>query len=273
MKKILVPTDFSRNAENALLYAIQLANHFESEIVVLHAYNVIASTGSLMNIIEYARENAERGLEKTIIKFKPHLNYGTRLSGRIAQDSPIDAIIGAGGSDEFDLIVMGTKGASGINGIIFGSITKAVMQKVQAPLLAIPEGFSYLKPKEIALSIDAQEIQQDRTTFKPLLDLLDAFNARLSIVHVMSEKNYTDFDHDIVKLVKEKHITHLCYKLDGRKKNINQLLNEFTNAYPTQIMCMVRRKKGFWNRLFFKSVTREELFNCPVPLLILKEKN
>ena len=273
MKKILVPTDFSKNAENALMYAVQLANQFEAEIEILHAYDAIATTGSLMNILEYVRENAERDLKRTIKNFKEHLNYGTKLSGRIIQSNPIDAIIGAGRSKDLDLIVMGTKGASGIKGIIFGSTTEAVMQQVSAPLLAIPEGFTYQKPKEIALSIDAQEIQEDRAIFQPLLKILDAFNARLSIVHVMNEKNYTDFDQDIIKLVKEKHITHFCYKLDGRKTNVNRLLNEFTNAYPTQMICMVRREKGFWNRLFLKSVTSEEMFNSPVPILILKEKN
>ena len=272
MKKILVPTDFSKNADNALLYAIQLANQFEAEIEILHAYNAIANTGSLMNILEYVRENAERDLRRTIKKFSEHLNYGAKLSGRVIQSNPIDAIIGAGRSKDLDLIIMGTQGASGIKGMVFGSTTETVMQQVNAPLLAIPVDYSYQKPKQIALSIDAQEVQEDRATFQPLLEILDAFSARLSIVHVMSENNYTDFDQDIIKLVKEKHISHFCYKLDGRKTNINQLLNEFTNAYPTQMICMVRREKGFWNRLFLKSITSQEMFNAPVPLLILKEK-
>jgi len=271
MKKILVPTDFSRNAEHALYYAIQLANQFEAEIELLHAYDTIATTGSLMNVAEYFRENAERDLSRTIKQFSEHLGYGTKLSGRVIQANPVDAIIGVGRSKDLDLIVMGTKGASGIKGVIFGSTTEEVMQKVNAPLLAIPVDFEYRKPKEIALSLDAREIKEDRATFNPLLELLDAFAARLAIVHVLTEKDYTDFDHDIIDLVKEQHITHFTYKVDGRKHPVNRLLNEFTNAYPTDMICMVRRKKGFWNRLFTKSITSEEIFNSPVPLLILKE--
>ena len=273
MKKILVPTDFSSNAENALHYAIQLANQFEAEIEILHAYDTIATTGSLINVADYFRENAEKDLTRTIKKFKEHLNYGTKLSGRVIPANPVDAIIGAGHSKDFDLIVMGTKGASGIKGVIFGSTTEEVMQKVDAPLLAIPTDFKYRKPKEIALSLDAQEIEEDRATFKPLLELLDSFAARLAIVHVLTEKNYTDFDHDIVNLIKEQHITYFTYKLDGRKHHVNRLLNEFTNAYPTDMICMVRRKKGFWNRLFLKSMTSEEIFNCPLPLLILRDRD
>lgn len=272
MKKILVPTDFSKNADNALLYAIQLANHFEAEIELLHAYDAIATTGSLMNVIEYVRENAERDLSRTIKNFKVYLNYGTKLTGRVIQSTPIDAIISAGRSKNLDLIIMGTQGASGIKEVVFGSTTEAVMQKIEAPLLAIPSGFSYRKPKEIALSLDDQDITEDRATFQPLLNILESFFARLSIVHVLGNKNYTDFDHDIIHLIKEKHITHFIYKLDGSKSNINRLLNEFTNSYPIDMLCMIRREKGYWNRLFFKSVTTKEIFNCPVPLLILKEK-
>jgi len=273
MKKILVPTDFSGNAENALGYAIHLANHFEAEIEILHAYDAIATTGSLKSIIEYVREDAERDLSRTIKKFREHLGYGTKLSGRVIQNTAVDAIIGAGRSKNLDLIVMGTKGASGINEMIFGSTTEAVMQKVDVPMLAIPADFKYRKPKKIALSLDAQEIEADRATFKTLLDVLDSFAACLNIVHVMSDKNYTDFDHDIVNLVKEQHIEHSIYKIDGHKQPVNQLLNGFTNTYPTDMICMVRREKGFWSRLFLGSVTSKEMFNCPVPLLILKEKN
>lgn len=275
MHKILVPTDFSKNADNALLYAIQLANQFETdvEIEILHAYDAIATTGSLMNILEYVRENAERDLSRTIKHFSEHLSYGKKLFGRVIQSNPFDAIIGAGRSKNLDLIVMGTKGASGIKGMIFGSTTEAVMQQVSAPLLVIPSDFIYQNPKKIALSLDAQKIEKDRATFQPLLDILDAFNAQLSMLHVLDDKNHSDFDHDILNLVKEQHIRHSIYKLDGRKTNINRLLHEFINAYPTQMICLVRRAKGFWNRLFLKSVTSEEVFNSPIPLLILKEKN
>jgi len=272
MKKILVPTDFSKNADNALLYAIHLANHFEAEVELLHAYDAITTTGSLMNILEYVRENADRDLSRTIKKFSEHLSYGTKLTGRTLQSNAVDAILGAGRSKDVDLVVMGTQGASGIKKVVFGSTTEAVMQKVKAPLLAIPSDFSYRKPKEITLSLDAHEIIEDRATYQPLLSLLESFYTRLSILHVMTDKNYTDFDHDIIDLVKEKHIIHINYKLDGYKSKINKLLNEFTEAYRTDMLCMIRREKGFWNRLFSKSITTAEIFNCPVPLLILKEK-
>ncbi len=272
MKRILVPTDFSKNADNALLYTIQLANHFEAEIEILHAYDAITTTGSMMNVLEYVRENAERDLARTIKNFREHLSYGTKLTGRVIQSTAIDAIISAGRSKDLDLIVMGTQGASGIKKLFFGSTTERVMQEVKTPLLAIPSNFKYRKPKRIALSLDAQDIKDDKATFQPLLKILESFSAQLSIVHVLNEENYTDFDHDIIHLTKEKDIIHVTYKIDEYKTNVNRLLEEFTTVCPTDMLCMIRREKGFWNRLFFKSVTTKEIFNCPVPLLILKEQ-
>jgi Universal stress protein UspA and related nucleotide-binding proteins len=272
IKKILVPTDFSKNADNALLYAIQLANQFEAEVELVHAYDAIATTGTMASAMEYVRENAERDLLRTIKKYKEYLNYGTKLTGRVLQSTAIEAIISAGRSKELDLIVMGTKGASGIKKLVFGSVTEAIMQKVNTPLLAIPVDFEYRPPKEITLSLDAHTVIEDRDTFKPLLSILEIFYSKLSILHVMTDKNRTDFDHDIVDLVKEKNIIHFNYKLNGHKSKINKSLKEFNDAFPTDMLCMIRREKGYWNRLFTKSNTTEEIFNCSVPLLILKEK-
>ena len=71
MKKILVPTDFSENAKQALVYAIGVANQFDATIYVVHAYQVSSSTGGLISIERIVEEDREKELISLLREVKP----------------------------------------------------------------------------------------------------------------------------------------------------------------------------------------------------------
>ena len=143
IKTILVATDFSGPAQHAVDYAADLAQHFEAELILFHAYNIeipIASPamsggyvlpdGFFEEISKQARLQVESASKELIAR-------GVSATG-IARDEPAAlAIIGEAKRREADLIVMGTRGLTGLKHVALGSIADKVVRMASCPVLTI----------------------------------------------------------------------------------------------------------------------------------------
>lgn len=122
--RILVPVDFSRQSELALGFGIQLAKQAAAAIVVLHVIPDLGPTlgrSSTEMLLKELMSNAEKEITATIARFS---HEDVLLSSQIVHASSIDRALPALiETDGIDLIVMGTKGASGVKRMVFGSNT------------------------------------------------------------------------------------------------------------------------------------------------------
>ena len=114
MRKILVPTDFSENANKALEYAIQIANKFSATIYVLHAYQVSSGTGRLISIDNIIHEDREKELNTLLRKVKPLLTNNSAIEGYVRRGASVETVCRAAEKLTVDIIIMGTTGASGM---------------------------------------------------------------------------------------------------------------------------------------------------------------
>ncbi|MFK8006304.1 MAG: universal stress protein [Saprospiraceae bacterium] len=265
MKKILVPTDFSDNADNALRYAINIGNYFEAEIQLLHTYDVKSTTGSFKSVREYIKEDVERDLSDNLRKFKTSILGRTKLQGRGIEGNPIDVICSLATHEKFDLIVMGTQGANGLKGIFLGSNTSGVMKKTTTPLLAVPNNFKYRPIKDIIFPVDSGIIA-DEDVLKIFLEIATAYKSKIKVVHLETEKVVAGYDPGIEYFLKR--IPHSFHRISGSRA-VNEVINDFVYENNSDMLCMIRRERHFWENLFHKSVTTKEIFDSPVPLLIL----
>jgi nucleotide-binding universal stress UspA family protein len=140
MKRILVPTDFSEPAAAALRYASALAARFDAELAVLHADPFIPAI-DFTAIPAGEFDLAQRRLvDLARLRLNAHaqtnVNPLVSWDATIAISDPVNAIVNASNSD-YDLVVMGTHGRTGMNRMIFGSVTAAVMRLASAPVLAV----------------------------------------------------------------------------------------------------------------------------------------
>lgn len=267
MKKLLVPTDFSENARQSLPYAIAIANLFGSEITLVHTYRVYSTTGMFISVESYLKEDAAREMLQLIREIERQLTNGAHIDPRIIRGDTIPVITNIAEKEGFDLIIMGTQGASGLKEIFLGSITHGVSRQTKVPLLAIPAGFAYRPFQKIVLAVDEEGIPFARL-ITPLLKLAQALEARIAVYH----KDTGDHDHGIdpsVEIFLEGIDYSLHYELDT--DNINQSINAFVIDYQADLLCMIRRELGFLEKVFHTSHTAKEVFNSPVPLLILHD--
>lgn len=268
MKKILVPTDFSKNAESALAYAVEIANKFESRITLFNTYKVHSSAGMFVSVESFMERDAAEQMLAAISRIEPKLKGGASIESKIARGDAIPAITGLAEKGDYSLIIMGTQGASGLKEIFTGSITNGVMKHSLAPVLAIPDGYRYQAVKTIVFAVDEAGISHPGV-ISPLVRIAKAFDAKIHIFHqgLGSKDNGIDPTVDIF-LDGADHSFH--YELD--EQNINESINSFVEDYQANLLCMVRRQRGFLEEAFHVSATTREVFNSPVPLLILHDE-
>ena len=270
MKKFLIPTDFSANAEGALHYAIELANTIGNiELTLFHAYEVHSNAGMFVSVSDFMKKDAVDQVLDAIRKAEPKLSNSVTLDSQILRGDTVDLITDFAERNHYDLIVMGTQGASGLKEVFFGSTTNAVLTKSGLPVLAVPEGYTFVPVQEVVLAID-EEGFTDQRDIAPLEAVVKAFDIPVRVFHQSEAFAKDGIDPEIDGILEGiEHSFH--YQLE--KDNINDSINSFVAETGAQLLVMVRRQRGFLEEVFHVSVTTKEVFNTPVPLLVLREHN
>src|SRR5262245_49851678 len=154
-RKMLVPVDFSPSSTAAIRYAVDLARAFDGTVHVLHAWEVPAYlrpdltiwsgeiSATLADQVRLGAENAMREFSKTNgLEGNPAVTY------EVVQGAPYNAILTVAKDGDFDLVVMGTHGRTGISHVLLGSVAEKVVRHARCPVLTIRAGVADLPAQE-----------------------------------------------------------------------------------------------------------------------------
>jgi len=282
MKNILLPTDFSENSWNAIQYAILFFENIECNFYVLHVNrieNIAVNDTSLVlsqDLIEeiYTKPTKQklRQILKQIsdleIDHKNHNFYTLTDYGFF-----IESIRKHVDEKEIDFIVMGTKGASGLEKIILGTNTADIITKVKCNMLAIPEKAVFVKPKEIALPTDFS-LSHNLQVLQPISDMLQQFNSALRIVHITKGNVDLNSDQKKNKELLEDYFDHYKYTFHYlTNKNVEDAIQCFVESRNIDMICMVAKNLNYFQQILFHSKVEEISYHTDVPFLVLHEKN
>jgi len=142
LKRILVPTDFSKHSQNALRYAAAFARRFEAEIHLLHVFQDLAVSQPeavtvgppIVAPIEQFLASAQASLQRLI---EENQLTGIPIHPIVRTGSPFDEIIQFAKEQDIDLIVMGTHGRGWLAHVLLGSVTEKVVRKSPCPVLTV----------------------------------------------------------------------------------------------------------------------------------------
>jgi len=267
MKKILLPIDFSDNAYRATDYALQLANAFGSTITLVHLYKVYSTTGMFISVESYMKEEAGKEMLGLLNQLEPKLKAPAKVESKIVRGEAVPVIANMADTGGYDLVVMGTQGATGLREVFIGSTTNAVMRKTRTPVLAIPQGYTFRPIRNIVLAMDERSIS-DATVVRVLLQLARQFGAAVRVYHQEKGPNDPGLDPSVdIFLENIVHTYH--YELDIN--DINKSINDFVAKSQADLLCMIKRHRGFLRNLFHVSVTKQEAFHSEAPLLVLHD--
>lgn len=274
ISKILVPTDFSAAAGNSLDYAIGFAKKTQAEIVVLHINQVALVDASMpaetyqMFVTEIDDFTTEQfsAIEN---KLKDHSVKYTLLSryGFVA-----DEICEIAETENIDLIIMGTTGASGITEVLIGSNSASVVAKTTIPALVIPPSTPYKELGKIVYATDYNEPE-----FPAVLRLIyyaELFDCPLDIIHVKSENDkYFNAENNFFKKNKDKISYPKLQFINLEKGDVINSINTYIDDHHVDLLVMAKHNRNFFDRLFHRSLSKKMAFHTHIPLLILVKED
>lgn len=151
LKRILLPTDFSKLSSSATKYACELAEKFNAELHLLHVFQIqtistpdLAMSLALPSLIQESRVAAEKSLAAFL---DPKWKDGRTVVAAVVQGPPFVEIIRYAREKDIDLIVLSTHGRTGLIHALMGSVAEKVVRKAPCPVLTVrPEGHQFVMP-------------------------------------------------------------------------------------------------------------------------------
>ena len=274
MKKILVPTDFSISADYGIHYALELAKIFDASIDLSHS--LIPFESGFYSISESNKENlnTEKNLINRLAKIKSHIlksNSDLPISFYVDRGPESIQITKFCKKNKIDLIVMGTKGASGLKEAIVGSFTADVMTKAPCLVMAIPQKCKFKRPKRITYASDYDK--KDIRIIQSIFNLNSFFNAQINILHIDDTNNDTEsskaFNKYKIKTENNFPDVPLSFQhIEGEDVAKEILHATFADKTDILVISPIKRE-GIWNHLFHKSITKTVSYHIHIPLLTI----
>jgi nucleotide-binding universal stress UspA family protein len=272
MKKILVPCDFSAQAVEAFQFALKISTKTKGEVHVLKAIELPLMMVAGFDVQPYAYDpNLLRDLEtdafekfKALQKKLPSASVPVIFSVR--HEPPTVAIRQFVKENEIDLIVIGTKGSSGLNEYLIGSNTEKVVRSSSVPVFAIRKAVDLYNIKKIILPAT---LQLDQTEFiNKVKELQSFFGASLEIVWINTPMNFKTGP-ESMELLEEfaKNYKLENYHLYVRNDTIEEdAITHFTKEIKGDMVAMATHGRRGLAHYLMGSVTEDVVnhIECPI---------
>lgn len=279
MKTIIVCTDFSPNANNAVHYAAALAREAKARLVLFHFFDrPIPATdlqgifpASFLDRAEKEREQKLLDIKRTLVDtFHIEVAYVLR-----SFDLPID-LEGVFHQEKAECVVMGTQGQSALVNAIIGNVTAGAIRRGKLPLLVVPEGAIYRPVKKILFPCDNHDIQH-QDTIRPLRYLADTFDAYIEVLTLFDlEKTPALVPAGRINPEKDNLETLLAntrhgYAYENEDAIEKGILSEVTRT-NADLLAMIPHHHSFLSGLLNQSETQRIISSIKIPLLVLGER-
>ena len=279
MKNILLPTDFSRNAWNAILYALELYKNEPCQFYLLNTYtpNIAASrfmattisTESLA-VESYSKEGLNSVLKAIQNKYNNPLHRFKTISSFSLLAHQVRELVN---DYAMDMVILGTKGASGVSEVFMGSNAVRVIKAVKnCPVLAIPEDFKFETPTEIAFATDFNRFYT-QSELQPIINLVKTFNSVLRIVHVQDKiKALTELQQFNLSMLRKyfgaiEHYIHTVTELNS----VSKTLEVFADELDIHLLAMLNYQHSYMEKVTREPIVKRLAFHAQIPLLVIPE--
>ena len=277
MKKILLPTDFSNNSWNAITYALQL---FKDEICTFYLLNTytpgvyhveyVLVNPAQFGLADAVRETSIKNVNEIYEKIQKGFKNPNHQFEQISVfNTLLSEVKDQVNKKPIDLIVMGTKGATGAKEVLFGSNTVHVLNQVKCPVLAIPDDFNYENPHELLFPTD-YEIKFESKHLNLILELAKKQTARVNVLHVSYGYDLSEFQERNKNILEEKlkEVSNIFHDISNQ--NIEDAISNF--QIKNKINMLINNKHSFFENLFFKKLINHIGFHLSIPFLVIPSK-
>jgi nucleotide-binding universal stress UspA family protein len=276
-KKILLPTDFSKNAYNAINYAIELYKEESCEFFILHSYYLPGYEKSNLLSLEptdkklnEVKLRAEENMEQ--LKSLVHSNKNDHSFCFLNEFGSLNEVLKKlVEKEDIKLIIMGTHGETDNENIILGRNAVNVMEKVRnCPVLTIPNNIVFKKPNEIVFptSYKTHYKESELTT---LIEISKLTKAPIRILHIQSDKKLNKKQEEkkelLNQILKDTSFTHhILFNL-----NLQKGVQCFTQSRESEMIAFINKKHHFFESIFSDPMVKVLGNNAHFPVLALHD--
>jgi len=273
MKHILVPTDFSECAEDALKVAARLAKMSGAVLHVAHVYFNVQPTfiygiedddGS---ITERLRDNIQEQLD-VLLKL-PELE-GLNVQKHCIMNKPLWDIMDLETLKNMDIIIMGSHGSSGVREFFIGSNAQKLVQAAICPVLVVKQYFELEKVKNVlfASNFYTQAIE----SFEPIKEFIDLVNARTHLLKVITPGNFEETAHSEQLMNEFAHIADLKDHTIGiyNSASIERGIHDYADKMKADLVCIETHGRSGLGHWLAGSLAERVANHADVPVLTMK---
>jgi nucleotide-binding universal stress UspA family protein len=275
METILIATDFSESANNAVDYAVELAKYFNAKLILVNSYPMPYSSfetggmpGEMIGVMQEASADSLKNLKNKIEQNnKENFEIKCFSDMGFAEDVIVDVAKKVGA----DLIVMGIIGdGKQAKTHLIGSTAIKVARNTNIPVFIIPNEAKYHPIKKISFACNLNNTEEGDLVYVSRY-FGKVFNAELEIINV--EEPEEDFSAEKSKTIAviEKKLETMPHKtVFISEKKVGKALEDYFNEHPTDVIMVNPRKHDLFHNLFSHSISKELAFHCNYPLLCIQ---
>ena len=277
MKNILVPTDFSENSIQALKYAELLFSTLECNFYLLYVGSLLDTKNDVESFYETDKsdDNTKERLTELVKEIREHSTEAHHFFFPLHEYGFfIPTIKKHLEENDIDLIVMGTKGASGLKEKEVGSKAGDVITRVQCNTLVVPIQVELSKPREIAFPTDFN-IFYSLKILRPMEEMVKLGKAQFRIMNALKEG-------DGLNLEQEKNKEYLLDFMDDTfpgnysfhtitNQKVKEAIQCFVESRDVDMMIMVAKNLNFIQQILFDSIVERISFHTKIPFYVIHE--
>ncbi|MEP1093808.1 MAG: universal stress protein [Cyclobacteriaceae bacterium] len=273
MKKILVPVDFSEVSNNAVDFAVNLAEKFNAELTLMHSvsfqyfadfqYHIHEDVRKMIN---EAKGEARDKIDAIIGSLKSDID----VLGHVGSNNLIDEIREMISRHDFDLVVVGTHGSHGWKEFLTGSNTEKIVRRISIPVIAVPAKVTSTDIRKILVPLDLREIR--RGFFDEVAKLQRSFSAALEFVWIKTPHNIESDEivtQELTILLKEQGVENFSFSIDHEIFPSDGILKHAKETAADMIAMATHGRRGISHWLS-GSLTEDTLNHIHIPVWAFK---
>lgn len=275
MINILVPTDFSKLSKVAIKYAIRFANTIDGNVTLLYVVTQVDTPRAGLRLRFQTLEKelmkvAREDLEALVNEFSSHNKTQHPIRTKIARGTSFNETVKAEARKlRSGLIIMGTRGASGLKKYIVGSNTASVIDISHIPVLVVPE---FAEFKNFRTVVHATDLRHTERELKTLIPYVKQFDSVVHLIHVTSSlKQVAQLEKKIDAIVTKTGFSNVIVRVMVNQ-DIDEAIEHYVTTTKADLLTTFTHDHSFYDKLFDRSITRKLAFQSKMPLLAFRQK-
>ena len=260
MKNILVPIGTSKNVSKHLQYAIDFAESFGAKLFVIQVYNVYNRAGTMIKVDKIIERESLKALKRLVARVN---SKGVEINIKVLKGDLIDTIELACKAADIDLMLVEPRTTSVKDEVFLGKISGKIIKHTQIPALIVPENTVFKPMTNILFGVKSAVLRKPES-LNPLKEIKLKFQTKVNLLLVKT----TFYKPSDFNLSEEMKVLVDSVKKTENPTTYHGVLQHQESINP-DLLCVVRRKRGFFTKHWEKNVILKKEFSSKIPVLVL----